>query len=161
MFFIFMYFNKWKHLKILKNGFDCIRKALFIPNIFKCLYFPLFFLILVNIKKKWVQALIEFPLNDHLNAPVEINAILNFLNVYKGSLFHGTPFSMLEMIRILFTNFSLQGKNIETKWAATKSYYKMCFFLKPTILWWRIQIWLYKKTFLLNINIKICLGKNF
>ena len=114
-----------------------------------------------EILKKMILSFNLISVNDHLNAPVEINAILNFLNVYKGSLFHDTPFSMLEMIRILFTNFSLQGKNIETKWAATKSYYKMCFFLKPTILWWRIQIWLYKKTFLLNINIKICLGKNF
>ena len=98
-----------------------------------------------EILKKMILSFNQISVNDHLNAPVEINAILNFLNVYKGSLFHGTPFSMLEMIRILFTNFSLQGKNIETKWAATKSYYKMCFFLKPTILWWRIQIWLYKK----------------
>ena len=54
-----------------------------------------------EILKKMILSFNLISVNDHLNAPVEINAILNFLNVYKGSLFHGTPFSMLEMIRIL------------------------------------------------------------
>ena len=70
---------------------------------------PLYFLLVKY--KKVVTSFDLVSVNDHLNAPVEIKAILTLLNSYEGSLFHNITVSILEMIQILFTDLFLQGKN--------------------------------------------------